>query len=141
MHPRDAIARIHRANALRRAQRPSGDDERQLAQAFACHHALAVYGTLAPGRENHHVLAPYPGVWSDGTVTGRRAQRAFPVFTFDPAAGPVPVHVLCSEALAAAWPALDDFEGADYRLILVPVFDGGRLHAVANLYEAVVPVD
>jgi len=31
---------------------------------------LFVYGTLAPGRSNAHVLADVPGVWEPATVTG-----------------------------------------------------------------------
>jgi hypothetical protein len=51
------------------------------------------------------------------------------------------VQVLTSPVLGAAWPALDDFEGPEYRRILVPVFrpgpaDGRRLYTVANLYAA-----
>ena len=32
--------------------------ERRLDDLFGTGHTLAVYGTLAPGRPNHHVLAP-----------------------------------------------------------------------------------
>jgi len=31
---------------------------------------LAVYGSLQPGRENHYLLAKYPGSWSRGRVRG-----------------------------------------------------------------------
>ncbi|HEX6911465.1 MAG TPA: hypothetical protein VF142_13760, partial [Longimicrobium sp.] len=52
--------------------------------------------------------------------------------------------VLTAPALAAAWPDLDRFEGAEYRRILVPVFTPGpagerRLRTVANLYAAAAP--
>ena len=33
-------------------------------------HRLFVYGTLAPGRSNAHVLADVPGEWEPATVTG-----------------------------------------------------------------------
>ena len=54
------------ANAVRRQRDASGsaarsDDrraERQLDALFRTSHTLAVYGTLAPGQPNHHVLAP-----------------------------------------------------------------------------------
>jgi gamma-glutamylcyclotransferase (GGCT)/AIG2-like uncharacterized protein YtfP len=32
---------------------------------------LAVYGSLAPGRENHWVLAGMSGAWQKGSVRGR----------------------------------------------------------------------
>ena len=31
---------------------------------------LAVYGSLAPGKSNHHMLARYAGTWSRGRVRG-----------------------------------------------------------------------
>jgi hypothetical protein len=55
------------------------------------------------------------------------------------------VQVLTAPSLAAAWPALDRFEGPEYQRILVPVFDAEpgpgqaderRLRTVANLYAA-----
>lgn len=33
-------------------------------------HCLATYGTLAPGRANHHQLAELQGHWQAGHVTG-----------------------------------------------------------------------
>ena len=33
-------------------------------------HRLAVYGSLAPGQTNHHVVADIPGTWTGGTVEG-----------------------------------------------------------------------
>ena len=44
--------------------------ERWLDDLFRTGHTLAVYGTLAPGRPNHHVLAPLGGEWTDGTIEG-----------------------------------------------------------------------
>lgn len=136
-------ALLVRANAARRGG--GGADwlrgvEEALAAVFAPARWLAAYGTLAPGGPNHGEVAGLGGTWSTGVVHGRRARREHPVFTFDPAAPPVPVHLLCSAGLAAAWPRLDAFEGPAYRRILVPVLAGGRLAAVANLYEATTPV-
>ena len=129
-----------RALAARRAGRPDPDAERRLEAAYGCSHRLAVYGTLAPGEPNAHELADCRGTWTPGHVTGWRAQRDFPVFTFDPAAPPVPVHVFDSADLPLHWGRLDAFEGDTYRRILVPVtFFAGRT-TVANLYEAVAPV-
>ena len=31
---------------------------------------LFVYGTLAPGRENHHVMRGIEGSWESATITG-----------------------------------------------------------------------
>lgn len=42
---------------------------------------LATYGTVAPGRANHHQLAGLAGRWLQGTVRGRlvAAGRAAPL--------------------------------------------------------------
>lgn len=73
-------------------------------------------------------------------MTGRRAEREFPVFTFDPDAPPVAVQVLSSDGLPELWPRLDAFEGGGYRRILVPVVGHDGRTVVAQLYEAVEPV-
>ncbi len=66
------------ANAVRRQSDASGGAagsdgsgaERWLDDLFATGHTLATYGTLAPGRPNHHVLAPLGGEWTDGLIEG-----------------------------------------------------------------------
>src|SRR5215207_10616009 len=66
------------ANAVRRQRDASGSAvgsdgrraERRLDALFRTSHTLAVYGTLAPGRPNHHVLAPLGGEWTDGLIEG-----------------------------------------------------------------------
>lgn len=40
-------------------------------------HRLFVYGTLAPGRPNEHVLANLPGEWEPATVNGRLLQAGW----------------------------------------------------------------
>ena len=142
----ELFARLARVNAARaaadadrRAAAWLADEERRLDGEFGCGRALAVYGTLVPGGSNHVQVAHLGGAWSAGAVRGRRGVRAFPVFTWDPEAPPVPVMVLVADGLRAHWPRLDAFEGRDYRRILVPVEDCA-LAAVANLYAAVVRV-
>jgi gamma-glutamylcyclotransferase (GGCT)/AIG2-like uncharacterized protein YtfP len=106
---------------------------------------LAVYGTLAPGKPNHHVVAPLGGTWTRGVVEGDLSPvgwgvtLGYPAFRPRPGGAAVAVHVLTSPGLSAAWARLDAFEGAEYRRVLVPVFapDAAgprRLVTVANLY-------
>jgi gamma-glutamylcyclotransferase (GGCT)/AIG2-like uncharacterized protein YtfP len=144
MQLREVLDLVAHANAARRDGTGDSHDEspeeRALEAVFACSEHLAVYGSLAPGRENHHLLAGCPGTWTQGTVTGRVAQRTWRAFTFDPTGAPVDVHVLRSAQLRAHWRALDTFEGADYRRELVPVTGGDGRLLVANLYAAVTPV-
>ncbi len=128
---------LARAATARRSGSSDAAAEAELDRRCAASHRLAVYGTLAPGGPHHDELAACPGTWSLGTVTGRRSLRDYPVFTYDPLAAPVAVHLLCSAALPARWAQLDAFEGDGYRRILVPVrLDDGSL-VVANLYEGV----
>jgi gamma-glutamylcyclotransferase (GGCT)/AIG2-like uncharacterized protein YtfP len=125
--------------------------ERRLDALFRTSHTLAVYGTLAPGRPNHHVVAPLGGEWTDGLIEGDLipvgwgAALGYPGFRPRVGGGAVAVQVLTTRSLAAAWPTLDRFEGPGYQRILVPVFgtepgpgQAGerRLYTVANLYAA-----
>lgn len=141
MHLDDVRRRLARVNAARSAATAANADELELEHAFACGEHLAVYGSLAPGRENHQVLAGCPGTWTPGFTTGRVAERQFRVFTYAADGAHVAVQVLRSRHLRGFWRELDAFEGVEYRRILVPVFArGGDLAGVANLYEAVTPV-
>lgn len=77
-----SLAEVNRlvaaANAARwqsdvsgRAAEPGDvDAERRLDALFRTSHTLAVYGTLAPGQPNHHVVAPLGGEWTDGLIEG-----------------------------------------------------------------------
>ena len=121
--------------------------EAQLESLFRTSERLAVYGTLAPGRQNHHIVAPLGGEWTTGFVEGDLfihgwgAAAGFPALRPRPGGPAVPIHVLASTALPAAWPDLDAFEGAEYRRMLIPVWSGAsragqRVVTVANVYEA-----
>ncbi len=88
---------------------------------------LAVYGTLAPGRVNHHHLADLKGRWQRGTVLGKLsddgwgAALGFPGLTLDPLGSPVEVYVLESVELRDHWARLDEFEGPEYRRVVTPI--------------------
>src|SRR6478735_827226 len=89
---------------------------------------LAVYGSLAPGRENHSLLAKYPGTWSRGRVRGDGINAGWGAAggylgLIPRDDGPwVAVQVFESESLADAWQELDAFEGSEYRRVLIPVY-------------------
>ncbi len=154
MRTQTLIELIDAANAARvranpRADARTGDldAEAQLESLFGTGERLAVYGSLAPGRQNHHIVAPLGGTWTEGVVEGDLfdygwgAAVGFPGLHPRPGGPAVAVHVLASPALPAAWPDLDAFEGSEYRRVLVPVWSDAdhatrRLVTVANLYEA-----
>jgi gamma-glutamylcyclotransferase (GGCT)/AIG2-like uncharacterized protein YtfP len=104
---------------------------------------LAVYGSLAPGRENHYLLAKYPGTWSRGRVRGDLLNAGWGAAggylgLIPRDDGPwVAVQVFESESLDDAWRALDEFEGSEYRRVLIPVYSedaDARLLYSANIY-------
>jgi len=88
---------------------------------------LATYGTLAPGRVNHHQLAGLSGRWQRGTVQGKLvdagwgAALGFPGLVLDPSGPPVEVYVFESSDLPDHWSRLDEFEGPGYRRVVTQV--------------------
>ena len=103
-------------------------------------HRLAVYGSLAPGKSNHHQLAGLTGEWSPGVIRGRVNQKGygttggFPGLQLDAQGPEVAVQVFTSPDLPAHWARLDRFEGKDYRRVMVEVTtDDGPI--LAQVYE------
>jgi gamma-glutamylcyclotransferase (GGCT)/AIG2-like uncharacterized protein YtfP len=88
---------------------------------------LAAYGTLAPGRPNHHLLDGLDGRWSEGHVHGRLADAGwgaglgYPALILHPAGSPISVQVFESMDLPDHWPRLDDFEGPGYQRVVTSV--------------------
>jgi gamma-glutamylcyclotransferase (GGCT)/AIG2-like uncharacterized protein YtfP len=126
------------------AEVTTADDEAWLETLFQPFERLAVYGSLAPGQPNHHLLVPLGGEWIEGYVEGELhamgwgAAQGSPALRWRSGGAKVHVHVLISSALPETWAQLDAFEGADYRRSLVPVYsaeNSGVLLTVANLYE------
>jgi gamma-glutamylcyclotransferase (GGCT)/AIG2-like uncharacterized protein YtfP len=143
---------IEAANAARRRSSADVDVEDQLDSLFGTRKRLAVYGSLAPGRQNHHIVEPLGGTWSEGVVEGDLVTYGWGAALgfralYPRAGGPaVRVHVLASKKLEQTWADLDAFEGAEYRRVLVPVWSASAaiedsLLTVANLYEAASPAD
>lgn len=66
---------------------------------------LFIYGTLAPGRPNEHVLVDVPGKWEPAYVRGRLLQRGwgssvgYPGIVLDEQADKVPGFIFSSEHL------------------------------------------
>jgi gamma-glutamylcyclotransferase (GGCT)/AIG2-like uncharacterized protein YtfP len=95
---------------------------------------LAIYGTLAPCRVNHHQISALAGNWQRGTVKGRlfasgwRAALGFPGLIVDPLGPSVEVQLFESTDLPMHWARLDEFEGSGYRRVVTTVntADGER---------------
>jgi gamma-glutamylcyclotransferase (GGCT)/AIG2-like uncharacterized protein YtfP len=88
---------------------------------------LATYGTLSPGRPNHHELDGLAGRWTSGQVSGTvvddgwGATIGYPALVLDPAGSAVPVQLFESDDLPAHWARLDAFEGPGYQRAVTTV--------------------
>jgi gamma-glutamylcyclotransferase (GGCT)/AIG2-like uncharacterized protein YtfP len=94
---------------------------------FTAEHRLATYGTLAPGRRNHHHLVALDGRWMRGHVRGTLvdagwgADLGFPALVLDASGDEVVVDVFESADLPLHWARLDAFEGSAYRRVVTAV--------------------
>lgn len=84
---------------------------------------LFVYGTLAPGRPNDHVLEPIDGTWKKATVRGNLraegwgADIGYPGIVLDEEGEEIEGHLFISENLPNHWDAIDEFEGEGYERV------------------------
>ncbi len=95
---------------------------------------LFVYGTLAPGRPNEHVLAEVSGTWEPATVKGKLLQEGwgaaagYPGIVLDELGGEVNGFIFSSEELSAHWSRLDAFEGDGYeRVVTLAQLENGTV--------------
>jgi gamma-glutamylcyclotransferase (GGCT)/AIG2-like uncharacterized protein YtfP len=80
---------------------------------------LATYGTLGPGKPNHHQLSTLRGTWTTGFVRGQLYQEGWGAIQGYPGLvlgdGPkIKVDLLRSDDLPDHWSRLDAFEGVGY---------------------------
>jgi len=93
---------------------------------------LFVYGTLAPGRPNEHILRDLPGSWEPAIIRGWLvpegwgAAAGYPGIVPDQSGDEIQGFVFTSEHLAENWLMLDEFEGEDYerRPVTAHLVDG-----------------
>ena len=101
---------------------------------------LFVYGTLAPGRPNEHVLADVPGEWEPATARGDLLQEGwgaaagFPAIILNEHGPEVPGFLFSSDHLSEHWHRLDDFEGGGYERTTTSVTLGRGEKAEAHIY-------
>ncbi len=72
---------------------------------FKASNHLAIYGSLAPGKINHHVIKGIKGQWSEGYVRGKLyedgwgSNLGFPGIIWNPDGSEVNVHLFVSKHL------------------------------------------
>lgn len=102
---------------------------------------LFVYGSLAPGKPNEHVLANVPGNWEPASVRGTLRQAGwgaaigFPGITLDERGDEIHGLVFSSNELAAHWPRLDQLEGDEYERTLTSAKLADGTQVDAYIYE------
>lgn len=95
---------------------------------------LVVYGSLAPGEANHHLVAGLGGEWRPCVITGTlEIHNGYRILRWARDGARIDAQMLISPELPRSWPRLDEFEGRDYRRIVIPAEVGGR-QVLANVY-------
>ncbi len=105
---------------------------------------LVAYGTLIPGRSNHHLIADLQGSWTEVVLRGHLGQSVWrgleglPAFVSDRDGPHVPASLFESNDLPEMWTQLDAFEGPRYRRIKVrpTLATTGEVLDEAYVYEA-----
>ena len=88
---------------------------------------LFVYGTLAPGEPNEHILKKIGGRWEKASVKGRLyplgwgAEYGYPAMVLDESAEPISGLIFSSDELNDFWPDLDKFEGDGYQRVITAI--------------------
>ena len=104
---------------------------------------LFVYGTLAPGRPNEHVLSAIGGSWDAASVTGSLRQEGwgaamgYPGIDLDEHGDEVQGFLFSSEKLSDHWAKLDAFEGKSYERVSTVVKLRGNRTVDAYIYTLI----
>jgi gamma-glutamylcyclotransferase (GGCT)/AIG2-like uncharacterized protein YtfP len=87
---------------------------------------LFVYGTLAPGESNQHLLADLAGSWQPATVRGQLYPNGigltlgYPALVLRESGELVQGKLFSCEQLPDYWDILDEFEGDGYQRVVCP---------------------
>ncbi|HFB54760.1 MAG TPA: gamma-glutamylcyclotransferase [Hellea balneolensis] len=106
---------------------------------------LFVYGTLAPGEENAHIMDGMDGTWHKATVRGQRISTGWGVHKGHPGLIPnaqgaaIEGLVFISDDLPNHWQRLDVFEGEDYQRVRIPARLSNGDIIQAYVYRVITP--
>jgi gamma-glutamylcyclotransferase (GGCT)/AIG2-like uncharacterized protein YtfP len=95
---------------------------------------LFTYGTLAPRKPNHSILAGMDSKWERCTTRGQLIEvSGLPMFHWKPFGPNIEDQLFVSPDLAKQWAQLDQFEGASYKRRMMSVVTKTGI-SVANVY-------
>jgi len=112
------------------------------AALFGASERLIVYGSLTPGRMNHHQIAWLGGEWTCGWIVGDRVPRGwgaelgYSAVRWRSGGERIQAWLLSSAGLSTEWARLDAFEGAAYQRLLAPFETELGVVAVGYFYAA-----
>ena len=101
---------------------------------------LFVYGSLGPGRPNEHILSAIGGTWEEASVRGYLkprgwgAEMGFPGVVLYDLGDEIKGQIFCSDKLDDHWDELDDFEGEEYKRVLITVKTKDNASVKAYIY-------
>ncbi len=101
---------------------------------------LFVYGTLGPGRPNEHILSTIGGIWEEASVKGYLkpqgwgAEMGYPGLVLDDTGDEIKGYIFSSDKLKYHWGELDEFEGEEYKRVLIKVKTKDSMAVDAYIY-------
>lgn len=101
---------------------------------------LFVYGTLGPGKPNEHVLTAIGGTWEEASVKGYLkpkgwgAEMGYPGIILDENGDEIDGYIFCSEKLEQHLDKLDDFEGNEYKRVMIKLTTKNKMEVEAYIY-------
>lgn len=118
-------------------------DELTFIEKYTPENKLIIYGTLAPGKPNHHKISHIKGDWKSAVLKGGKleskgwgADLGFNGYV--PAKENeqtnISCYVLFSDGLIKYWEFLDEFEGVGYKRILAEYELGNGNKGVGYVY-------
>lgn len=104
---------------------------------------LFVYGTLALGRPDDHVLESIDGTWEKATVRGNLraegwgADVGYPGIILDEEGEEIEGHLFTSENLSNHWDTIDEFEGEGCERVVTQATleDGSSVDACISVLQ------